>query len=349
MVSIVAHKKVLGFEKENMFLAVQEAMELARWREYVKGKDIFLKVNLLSDQLVPGQCTSPWIVEGVVKELMKGKFTIYIGDANVATSKQVERAAKFWGISTICKKYEIKFVNLSNQSLITIDIGGKIFREIGIPEILLDVDGIITLPVIKTHNVTGMTCSLKNQWGCIPSFRHQYHLVADQCIADINKFLNVVFVVADGTVCMEGNGPRVGIPKIMNSVFASHDRVAMDCVACDLMEIDPKTIGMIQRAKEMSVGETDVEIVGDKLETSRFKPPNLSEHPIVNLELKLRKVPIINYLLFKTPLFKAPAYIASKYNSFWWYNKKGKQYTEELIQNNPLYRNEFAERWEKYK
>ena len=187
-----------------------------------------------------------------------------------------------------------------------------------------------------------MTCSLKNQWGCIPRFRHQFHLVADKCIPELNSALKVKFVVADGTVCLEENGPRVGRPKVMNSVFSTNDRVAMDTCACDFMKIYTKKVGHIQNAEKSGLGSTRYKIKGDKVQSKRFRPALVENHPIVKCELRLRKIPFVREVLFKTPIFKIPAFIASRYNSIWWYYTKGKKWAKQLVKSNPLYMQEFG-------
>lgn len=344
MTSAVSHAKIKGNDKEAVLDAVKKAMQLADWKKHVKGKKIFLKPNLLSDQLVPGQCTSPWVFEGVVKVIRElGDVEIYAGDADVATAKQMEKAARTWGIKDVCEKYGVRFVNLSKQPTVKIKVPkGKIFRSLNIPKILADCDCIVTIPVIKTHNVTTMTCSLKNQWGCIPRFRHQFHLVADKCIPELNSALKVKFAVADGTVCLEENGPRVGRPKIMNSVFATSDRVAMDTCACNFMQINPKTVGHIQYAEKIGLGDPKYNIRGDKMESKKFRPALVENHPIVKWELRLRKIPVINELLFKTPIFNIPAFFAAKYNSIWWYHLKGKRWAKKVVRSNPMYLKEFG-------
>ncbi len=168
--SVVSHLDVRAKTKA-------EFLEEVRKVHHVRGEKIFIKPNLLSDQLVPGQCTSPWVLEGLIRTIKEQmpNAKIFVGDADVATSRQVERAAKDWGIKDICKKFGIQFINLSKQSTKKVNIRGEIFKTIDLPKILLDVDCIVTVPVIKSHNVTSMTCSLKNQWGCLPRIRHQYH------------------------------------------------------------------------------------------------------------------------------------------------------------------------------
>lgn len=320
-------------------------MERAMWKKHVRGKKIFIKLNCLSDQVVPGQCTSPWVFEGVLKVLRENsRAEIYAGDADVATQRQLEACARKWGFRETCEKYGAKFVNLSREKTRKVDLKGEVFGELEIPEILLDSDSIVTIPVLKTHNVTTMTFSLKNQWGCLPRIRQQYHLKADMAIPEINRFLGVKFAVGDATVCLEGNGPRVGAPKIVNSVLASGDLVALDCAGARIIGINPKSVGHIANAEKLGVGRTTYIVLGDALKNERFAPALIKNHPIVKWEMRLRKVPLLNYLLFRTPVFKIPAFFASRYNSLWWYNKEGKFLARRLVAENRIYDEEFGKR-----
>ena len=132
-------------EKKGVHKAVWRAMKLANWKKYVKGNKIFLKINGISDQLVPGQCTSPWVLEAVLEILTKNlNSEFYVGDANLAAAKQLNRAARIWGFKKIAKKYGAEFVNLSEEPLVKVDFGGKILRLMEVPKILLDVDCIVT-------------------------------------------------------------------------------------------------------------------------------------------------------------------------------------------------------------
>jgi len=90
---------------------------------------------------------------------------------------------------------------------------------------------------MKTHCLTTMTCALKHFWGVVPRVRHQYHLVVDEAIADINQFLKpkVAFILVDGTVCMESDGPRTGKLKICDKILASHDPIALDATVAKYM------------------------------------------------------------------------------------------------------------------
>ena len=344
MKSKVACVKVNAKTKEDVLAKVKQAMELADWRKHVKGNRIFIKPNCMTDLPVPGICTSPWVVEGVIKVLRENTDAqIFLGDADGATARRFDKMIDTWGYDKICRKYGVKVLNLSKQKIVSVKVGEEIFDRVDVPKILLDMDCIVSVPVIKTHALTVMTGALKNQWGCLTRVRHQYHLNANQCIAEINKFLNVTFVVADATVCMEGMGPAQGFPKVVDYVFAGDDRVAVDSLACDLMMIEKDKVGQLEWGKRLGVGTDEYQLVGDALKPVRFKQARIEKNIIVNVEMKLRKVPILSYLIFKTPLFRIPAWITARYNLFWSYNLRGKKRAREFVRCSKLYRKEFGD------
>ncbi len=330
--------------------AVRKAMKLTEWKKYINGNKFFLKINGISDQLVPGQCTSPWVVESVIQKIKEGfpKAKIKIGDADLAAAKQLNKAAKLWGIIDIAEKYGIEFVNISDEEATMQQINGKILKEMLVSKSVLEADTIINIPIAKSHCLTKLTCCLKNHWGLIPrGVRHNYHLLVNQVIADINNyFKKTTYNVVDGTVTMEGDAPRTGTPKITNVIFAGSDRVAIDTVVAKFMGLEHKKIDHIILSEKMNVGSTKYEIIGDKFYIDKFAKPKPNRQPIFLLEMNFRKVPILRDIMFKTKLFDILAWGATQYNSIIWYNLKGKKMAEKIIYKTQ-YRKEFENLWEK--
>lgn len=342
MESIVGHRRVKGNKPKDLFIIIKQAMEDAGYKDRLKGgKSIFLKVSLISDNVVPGLCTSPWVVEGILKVIRPLYEKVFVGDSDLATTKQVEHAAQLWGIKDLCKKYGAIFVNMSKERLIRININKKYFRELEIPKILTQVNHKVTIPVLKTHYLTGLTCSLKNQWGCLPRYRHQFHPIANKVIPIINEVIGMDFAVTDATVCIEGNGPRLGTPKVVNSVFASKDLVALDSVGADYIGIGKENIGHIFNAEKIGLGSMNYSIKGDKIEPQNFVLAKIERQPIVRSEIALRKIPVLREVIFNTALFKIAGWIATMNNTVLWYHTKGKKHTQRIIKNHPLYRAEF--------
>ena len=181
----------------------------------------------------------------------------------------------------------------------------------------------------------------------IPRFRHKYHLAVNQAIADINRFfVKTVFNVVDATVCMEGNAPRTGIPRIADAIFAGSDRVSIDSAVARFMGFDPYEIEHLRTSEETGVGRREYELVGDNFESLEFRPPKANRQPIFFWEMSLRKVPMLNSILFDTKIFSLLSWIARQYNSLWWYNLYGKKYAKDIIYNT-WYGIEFKELWER--
>jgi uncharacterized protein (DUF362 family) len=347
--SDVVFLKVKNVSKQSVQDTVQKAMEMGKWDSYVKGK-IFIKINSLSDQLVPGQNTSPWVVEKVFS-MVRERYPdneIYAGDADLAADKQLNKAAKLWGNKELAEKYNIKFVNLSEQPFEKVNFNGLAIKEVEVPKILTEVDTILNVPIAKSHCLTMITCCLKNHWGLLPRFRHQFHVVADQAIPDVNfYFKKTVFNLVDGTICMEGNAPRTGIPKICNVIFAGPDRVAIDYTVAKFMGFDADAIKHIENAEKMGIGSRkDVNIVGDAFEVNKFVPPSPGDQPIFKYEMYFRKTPL-KPLIFDTPVFGCMCKIATFYNTKWWYGKYGKKYIKEILKSD--YKDEFQPILEKNK
>src|SRR3989338_5832963 len=332
----VVFLKISKVEKEEIQKIVRKSMALGEWKKYIYGNKIFLKVNGVSDQLVPGQCTSPWVLEAVLQEVTENypNAEISVGDADLAATKQLDTAARIWLHKELAEKYGGGFVNLSKDPTKRVEMESSIMREIHLPVTLLDADSILNIPVMKSHCMSKLTCCLKNHWGMVPRFRHNLHPVYDQFISDMNKFFTKTrFNVVDGTVSMEWNAPRTGIPKICNVIFSGHDRVAIDYTVARYMGFDPQTVKHIWTCERDGVGSTkDIEIIGDKFEVNPFVPPEPDKQPIFFWETRLRKVPLLKPIIFDSPLFWLFAGIATAYNTKVWYNLHGTGYMKKILE-----------------
>jgi uncharacterized protein (DUF362 family) len=301
---------------------VQRAMDMARWQEFIpRGAEISLKPNLGWDLFLPGATTSPWVLEGVVRTIGKWAGKIYIVESNQVVV-DVEKAFRLNHTNRVCRDYGLTWVNMTHEPTRTVALpNGRVLKELTVPEILLRTT-LVTVPVMKTHNKTVITGAIKNQWGCLPMFRHNYHLVLDAALADINTVTRPCFAIMDATVGLEGNSPKSGIPKIADRVLASGDFVALDAAAAKIMGFDPARIAHLAECVAAGLGAADlryVETTGDddlSLDL-RFAP---ARHNIVSwLELVLRRRPALRRLFFDTPVFRLCCAATVAYYAAWYY------------------------------
>jgi len=149
-----------------------------------------------------------------------------------------------------------------------------ILPKIRIPRKILDIDGFITVPRLKTHNQTFVSLALKNQHGLVPPEDKMLYHKDDlhQKLIDINHAIKhkLRLALIDGTYALEGQGPTLGTPLTLDLCLASRDLVAVDSVATTLMGFSPADIAHIRLAALQGLGEMDItkiEIVGTPLES----------------------------------------------------------------------------------
>jgi uncharacterized protein (DUF362 family) len=113
---------------------------------------------------------------------------------------------------------------------------------------VLEADFLVSMPKIKTHHWAGVTFSMKNMFGVVPGARYGWpknilHWKGIQeSILDLCATAPVYFVIADGIVAMEGNGPLNGIPRLLGKIVLADDPVAADATCARLMGFEPSRI-----------------------------------------------------------------------------------------------------------
>ena len=149
---------------------------------------------------------------------------------------------------------------------------------------VLDCDGLINLPKMKTHQLTRITGAVKNLFGCIPGKRKAlYHVqfpdvdVFSRLLVQLNLTVRPRLHVMDGIIAMEGNGPVGGTPVDMRVAMASLDPLAMDTLATKIMGFDPGQIMYLAAMAEAGMGQGDIgkmQVLGTPPDECRyqFKP-----------------------------------------------------------------------------
>jgi uncharacterized protein (DUF362 family) len=321
--------------------SVRWAMEAAGWRDHITpGADVTLKPNLGWDIFLPGAVSAPWVVEGVIETIRDHVGKIYLAESNQVVVN-ADKVLHLTGLDRVCQRYGVQWVNMSKGSFVHLqDSSRLVLKDIYIPELLTRTE-LITLPVMKTHNKSTITGAIKNQWGCLQTLRHNFHLVLSEALVDLNLLLKPRFAVMDGTIGLEGNGPKSGRPKEAGLVLASADIVALDTTAAQIMGFDPAQIAHVQLCAKYGLGVADaaqIEIAGEPIAAARtpFLP---AKHNAVSwLELFLRQSSV-RRLIFQTPLFNLMCWGARRYYDVWdvW---AGRRLREHVLDSSP-----YAAQW----
>lgn len=336
-------------DQRSVQAAVRCALELIDWRQFISpGADVSLKLNLGWDLFLPGAVSSPWAVEGLIQTLLDSG---HVGKIYAVESNQIlvdaETTLEQTGIGAILRAYGIPWVNMSHGKFQPVHLeGGLAIHHIEVPEILLQTE-VITVPVLKAHGRTVMTGAIKNQWGCLRELRHNYHPVVDQALTDVNRVVRPRLALMDGSIGLEGNGPKSGIPRVCDLVLASGDIVAIDTVASQIMGFDPEQIRHIQQAAEAGIGVAErdrIEVVGvdaeantqpvacdiPKLEFKRGK-----NNQVAIVEILLRQGPT-RKLVFETRVLDLMCW-GAKVWYWWWYHVFAGTRMRDSLYSHPRY------------
>ncbi len=178
---------------------------------------------------------------------------------------------------------------------------------------VLDADGLISIPKLKTHGLQKMTGAIKNQFGCVPGpLKGEMHVKLTSAedfakmLVDINAYIKPRLFVMDGIMAMEGNGPRGGNPIPMNVLIFSTDPVAMDATICRLIDLDPAFVPTTKIGQEVGLGtyeEANIELLGDPIDSFRLPTFTVDRSPLQPYKQGLWAT-VTNKLLVPKPFIK---------------------------------------------
>ncbi len=166
--------------------------------------------------------------------------------------------------------YEL--VDLKKTGTMTLPVpGGKVFQEVESYRAVKEADVIISLPKLKTHDQTEITCSIKKLKGLLSDrYKKLMHLEGlFDGVVDLLSAIKPRLAVVDGIYCQEGLGPVFGRPVEMDLILAGKDLVAVDAVCGRIMGFDPEEVLLTQKAAQRGLGKSkkeEIEILGERLE-----------------------------------------------------------------------------------
>lgn len=273
------------------------------------GERILLKPNWI--MAVPPEkaaTTHPAVFRAVAESFRDIGVNLTYGDSPGFSSP--ENAAKKTGCADVASDLGIPLADFSNG------------RDVVFPEAIqnriltlangvLDCDGLISLPKLKTHGFLKLTGSIKNQFGCVPGIRKgEFHVKLPnpsdfaKMLVDINSYLKPRLYVMDGIVAMEGNGPMNGDPVGMGLLMFSADPVALDATVCRLIGVDPEYSLTVKYGKEAGLGhfaENEIELAGDPVDCFRNLKFKVDRGPMKSLKSGGGIVRLVNHVIVPKP------------------------------------------------
>ncbi len=281
---VVSIVKCDNYESISVSKAIRSSIDgLGGILQFVKpGNRVFVKINLLmGSKPEEAVTTHPAVIKAVIEILEEAGCKVIVGDSpgGPASKGRLERAYKKSGVTQALEGTNAELY-MGLGGIRTPYPNGKLIKSFEILDIVPKVDKIITLPKLKTHMLTGFTGATKICYGFVPGMaKATYHSTLpdpddfSDMLLDLTQLINPTLAIMDGVVGMEGKGPSGGEPKKAGAIIASTSAPALDIIATNLVGLDPKDLPILRNAisrKLVSGKLSDIEIVGDKLDTFPF-------------------------------------------------------------------------------
>ena len=249
---------------QTAFENLSRGIELAGGLGSSSGRKVVIKINMCDARTAEtGAVTHPLFLDALLCYLRKAytDLEIYVVESD-ATVVFADDFIQWLGFTPVLERWDARWCNLSNEDIQVQAPGGLYFSDVPVPQILQE-SYIISLSKLKTNNLSVITCSLKNQFGCLPMRQKgMFHDNLALVIADVNIAMRPDFSIVDGIIAHgSARGPAFGIPIRSELVVAGRDPVAVDCVCARLLGFRPRQIEHIRLAAAAGVGQMRYQLV----------------------------------------------------------------------------------------
>jgi len=233
-----------------------------------QGERVLLKPNFIAAKgRAKAVQTDPAVLLAVAKMVKNVGGEPFIADSPAWNN--VKSCIKALELAEPLRKLGVEYRQMDGPKRVLID-GTKV----GISRVALEADKIINLPKLKSHQQLTATFAVKNMFGCVcGKEKAWWHFARGKepekfcrLLIGIYKLLRPVLNIIDGVVVMEGPGPIRGNPKPLGYLVSGIDPIACERICCDLIQIDPEALPILQTAKRIGFGYSDldrIQVVGD--------------------------------------------------------------------------------------
>jgi len=209
--------------------------------------------------------THPDVVKAVVNlALGAGAKQVLVFDRSVDDVRRCYASSGIQAAVEAIKDQRVQCVFCDQKKYVPVDIQkakSLLKFEFYKDALETDCDCYINVPIAKHHSLAKLTLGLKNAMGVIGGNRGEIHKSIHQRVAEINLVVRPKLTIMDATRILVRGGPSGGNPanvKVLDTLVASADVVAVDAYSTSFFEMKPADIGSIAAAQELGLGESDL-------------------------------------------------------------------------------------------
>lgn len=233
------------------------------------GKKVLLKPNLVESLPGPQVTTNPRLIGAAAAAFLEvGAASVAVGEGP-GHQRDTYLILEKTGLRAELKNRGVQFVDLNRDDPVRVPLRTR-FTDLDflwLPRTVLESDVVVSMPKVKTHHWAGVTLSLKNMFGVLPGLAYGWpknilHWKGiERSILDVAATAPVHFVIADGVIAMEGNGPLHGPARTLGYVVMADDPVAADFTCARLMGINPGAVPHLNAAAQFLGNGTPERII----------------------------------------------------------------------------------------
>jgi len=272
--------------------AVEKAITLIGGiKDIIKpGKTVLLNPSWVAPPTEPEKgCITQAEVTRAVADIVQEMGARAIIAESAAVGVDSEKVIEASGYRNLRESgYEVFDLKKAEKTLIPVP-GWKVFKEIESYQLVRDADVIVSIPKMKTHDQTEITCAIKKLKGLLSDqykrMMHQEGLF--EGVVDLLAAVKPQLTIVDAIYCQEGLGPVFGKPVEMDLILAGKDLVAVDAVCGWIMDFQPEEVLLTMTAAKRGLGTAkleEIEIVGEPLNKVRRRFLRSTEDNPVQVE-----------------------------------------------------------------
>lgn len=214
------------------------------WKSlFSPGEKVGIKLSCL-----PGKPLSS--SRGIVKAVIEGLISAGVRENNILVWERSDRELRRAGFPVSGRGVRVYGTDHYDRGGYSSDI--EFSGSVGtcFSKIMYEVDALINIPVLKDHDLSGISCSMKNFYGAIYNPNKFHSNNCDPYIAELNAHPLIKnklrLVICDATRIQINNGPAY-YPKFSRdygSVLLGTDQVSIDLTGWKIIESERKKAGL---------------------------------------------------------------------------------------------------------
>lgn len=225
---------------------VTRAFEELKIEERLESvSSVLVKPNIVSHEPYP-TTTHPHVLEACLQYFLERKLKVVVADGPAFDAGNSKRIIENHPLKQVCDRYAVPLIDLLAQEMVrrkARDI------ELELSKIPFEHDFILSLPVLKTHSICGISGALKNQFGFLSTEeRIKLHTYKDihRAIAELNLIVKPDFYIVDAvqTLTCAQEVRHGGRKAELGYMLAGRDPLSLDIAGLEILkQVEPKLAG----------------------------------------------------------------------------------------------------------